>query len=335
VARYRVFALVGAVALAAASLAGCRASSSASTPKDIQSALTATANQQGLQLAFSISGSTTAFNGQNSGLSEAQEQAILDSSLSLTVHAARGSNLDNAGNGGELSLTLNHTGSNNPLAEVRVVSPTAYARVDFQQLTTTYHLDKGRVGKAQSELTHLGGQVAGLTELSNGQWVSISLDTLNTLLETANITLPSAPQLVGRVVGAFFNFLAEHATISDIHSNQAQLTVSARSLVTAVVQAVAGTPGVSSLGRVGDLAQRAGNAVPASATARMTVTVAKGIVSGLDLSLNQFNFTNPPSSPVSLKLAVSKSGAVSEPSPVTPINLGQLIRSLEGSSSNS
>jgi hypothetical protein len=82
------------------------------------------------------------------------------------------------------------------------------------------------------------------------------------------------------------------------------------------------------------LPQRAQNAVPAR-SATVIVTVGGGIVSNLQLSLNQFDTAHHLNGPASANLAVSKAGSVPTPSGATPINLGQLIHALQGSAAGS
>ena len=301
----------------------------------MQSALKATANQSGLELTLSLQGNQSDFsNSSNSGLTSAQEQAILDSTLALTVHAAKGTSLADAGDGGEVALTLAESG--NTLAELRVVGSTLFARVDFQKLTDAYGLDKGQVAQFRSQLQRLGSQVGGLSALNNGDWVSLDIKLIDQFAETAGVTLPSAPQLVGRIVGAFFNTLAQSTNISSTGDDKATMTVNAQQLVTALAQAVASTPGMSSLSKqVNSLSQRAHDAVPASKSANVVVTVGDGIVSNLGLPLNQFDTSNMLKGPVSANLAVAKAGAVSAPSGAVAINLPQLLRAFEGAPASS
>jgi hypothetical protein len=106
-ARNRILAVVIAAAMTVAAVSACGSSSSKTSPEEVQSALKGTANQSGLQLTFSLQGQQSDFsNSSDSGLTSAQEQAILDSTLTLTVHAAKGSSLADPGTGGELALTL-------------------------------------------------------------------------------------------------------------------------------------------------------------------------------------------------------------------------------------
>jgi hypothetical protein len=327
---------LGVAALTTASLAACGSSSNktASSPEEVTAALRSTANQPSLELTGQITGSVSSFsNGQGSTLTPDQEQAILDSTLVLTVHAANGTNLSNAGRGGELSLVIRHNGTT--LAEIRLVGSTLYAQIHIQQFSTTYGLDSGSVARFRSDLERLGSQVGGLNALNNGQWVSLNINLLDQLVQTAGITLPSVPQLVGRIVGALFNGLAAASTVGDVHNGQAQLTVSARSVVSALAQAITGTPGMSSFGsEITNLNQSANASVP-NKSIHVNVTVSGGIVSNLELPVNQFQTTKPLKGPVSFKMAVAKSGAVSVPSGATPVNLPQLIHALEGSSSSS
>src|SRR5262245_50057206 len=105
-ARNRVLAVVIAAALTVTAVSACGSSSgSKSSPEAVQSALKATANESGLELTFSLQGKQSDFsNTSDSGLTPAQEHAILDSTLAFTVHAAKGSSLADAGTGGELAL---------------------------------------------------------------------------------------------------------------------------------------------------------------------------------------------------------------------------------------
>ena len=148
--------------------------------------------------------------------------------------------------------------------------------------------------------------------------------------------MPSVPQLLGRVVGAFFNALAQSTNISPAGAGKAQMTVNAQQLVTALAQAVAATPGMSTLsGQINSLAERAHAAVPASRSANVVVTLGGGIVSNLELPLNQFDTSHAMKGPVSANMAVAKSGAVSAPSGAVAIDLPQLIHALQGASASS
>jgi hypothetical protein len=304
----------------------------------VQSTLKNTANQSGLQLTLSLQGSSSVFS-DNSGngssnLTAAQKQAILASQLVLTVHAAKGTKLANAGTGGELAFALNHAGQT--LLEVREVDAKLYARVNIDKLTSTYGLDKGSVAQFRTQLEKLGKQVQGLQQLDNGQWVSVDVNVVNQFASAAGLTLPSLPQLVGRIVGAFFNELAQTDQIQPTQTRQAEITINAQQLVTALAQAVASTPGMSSLNKqASNLAQRAHNAVPANKSAKATVTVGNSIVSNLELGLNQFDTSHQMSGPASANLAVSNSANVSAPSGATPINLPQLIHAFEGTPASS
>lgn len=335
--RVRSRSLVVAVvaALAVLGVTACGSTNPAANPQSVQSALRATAHQSGLQLTLSIEGGASLVSGTgNSNLTEAQKKAITDSRLALTVHAANGTSLANAGNGGELAFALAEGG--NTMAELRVVGSTLYAQVDLDQLTTTYGLDKGRVEQFRSQLQQLGSSVSGLSALEAGKWVSVDVNLINQLAQTAGVTLPSAPQLVGRIVGAFFNTLAQSNNIKSTGRNKAEITVNGQQLVTALAQAVASTPGVSSLSKeVGSLAQRAHAAVPANRSATVVATLSGGIVSNLNLSLNQFDTSHKLSGPASINLAVSKSGAVSTPSGATAVNVAQLLHAMASASTSS
>jgi hypothetical protein len=325
------------VALGLTLVAACGNSTSASnSPHAVHSALQATANQSGLQLTLSLKGSPSTFaNNGSSTLTPAQEQAILASQVNVTVVPAPGTTLASAGSGGQLALAVTQGG--NSVVEVRVTGkpPTLYARVDVAKLSSAYGLDKGKVAQFRSELEKLGTQVTGLQALDNDQWVSLDVNALSTLAAAAGITLPSAPQVVARIVGAFFNQLNQAANIQPTAAGQAQLTVNSQQLVSGLAQAVAATPGVSGLNKqASSLPQRAQNAVPAR-SATVIVTVGGGIVSNLQLSLNQFDTAHHLNGPASANLAVSKAGSVPTPSGATPINLGQLIHALQGSAAGS
>src|SRR5262249_16576727 len=149
--------------------------------------------------------------------------------------------------GGELALTLAKSGTT--LVELRIVGSTLYARVDIQQLTDAYHLDSQKVTQFRSQLQRLGSQVQGLNALNDGKWVSLDINLISQFAETGGVTLPSAPQLVAHIVGAFFNSLAQtkKSNISSINDDQARMTVNAQQLVTDLAQAIASTPGMSSL----------------------------------------------------------------------------------------
>ncbi len=333
---YRKMVVVAVTAaLAAVSLVACGSSSSGTSPQDVQSALKATANQSGLQLTLTLQGTMSDFSGGgNSGLTQAQEQAILDSRVVMTVNAAQGTSLDNAGNGGELAFALDKGGDT--LVQLRQVGTTLYAQVDYQQLTTDYGLDKGKVAQFQSELTQLGSQVNGLKALADGQWVSLDVSLVSQFTQTIGVTLPSVPQLAARITGAFFNTLAQGTNVTSQGSGKAQLTVNAQSLVTALAQAVAGTPNTSSVDKqVNGLAQRAQAAVPSNKSANVIVTVSGGIASNVELSLNQFDTSKQLTGPVNLNMAVAKSSSVSAPSGAVAINIPQAIKALEGSSTGS
>ena len=332
--RTRVLALVLTAAVVVG-VAACGSSGSANSPQNVQSALKSTANQSGLQLTLTFNGKASDFSGQgDSGLTAAQMQAILDSSVALTVHTADGTTLANAGAGGELAFSLTESGSS--LVELKVVGSTLFARVDIQKLTAAYGLDKGKVAQFRAQLARLGSQVGGLGALNNDQWVSLDINLINQFAQTAGVTLPSVPQLLGRVVGAFFNALAQSTNITPAGSGKAQMTVNAQQLVTALAQAVAATPGMSKLSsQINSLAQRAHAAVPANRSANVVVTLAGGIVSNLELPFNQFDTSHTLKGPVSASMAVAKSGAVSAPSGAVAIDLPQLIHAIQGASASS
>jgi hypothetical protein len=334
--------------LAVTFLGACgNSSSAANSPQAVQSALHATATQSGLQLILTLQGRASAYpsdgnsSGGNSGngnssLTQAQKQAILNSQLALTVVAAKGTTLYNAGPGGSLALALSQGGTT--YLEVREVGtpPTLYARVDIDKLTSAYGLDKGSVARFRSQLEKLGSQVGGLTALDKGQWVSVNVNLVNQFASAAGLTLPSLPQLVARVVGAFFNTLGQSTNIQPGKAGQAQVTVNAQALVTALAQAAETTPGMSSLSKqTNGLSQRAHNAVPADKSGTVTVTVSDGIASNLALSLNQFDTSHQFSGPASANLAVSKSTSVSAPSGAVPINIPQLLHAFQGTPSSS
>ena len=334
--RTRVLAVAMVAVLAVAGLGACSSSKgSSASPSDVQSAFKATANQSVLQLKLSLSGSTSDFsNSGSSGLTQAQEQAILNSTLDMTVDAANGTTLANAGTGGEFEMSLDEGG--NTLVDLRIVGQTLYAQVDIQGLTEAYDLDSTKVAKFQSELEQLGGQVGGLSALDKGQWVSLDINLIDQFAETTGITLPSAPQLVARIVGAFFNSLSNGTNIQSTGGNTATMTVNAQQLVTNLAQAVASTPGMSTLNKqVSSLAQRAQASVPADKSGTVAVTLGGGIVSNLGLSLNQFDTSKKLTGPVSLNMDVANGGSVSAPSGAVPINLAQLLHAFAGSASSS
>jgi hypothetical protein len=335
-ARSRTLAVVITAALTLTFLAACGNTSSASnSPQAVQSALHNTANQSGLQLTLSLQGDPSAFSDNGSStLTLAQKQAILASKLVLTVNAAKGTKLVNAGTGGELAFALTH--GVDTILEVREVDTKLYARVDLDKLTRVYGLDTGTVAHFRTQLGNLGKQVQGLQALDKGRWVSVDVSQLDSIAALANVTLPSLPQLVARIVGAFFSGLAQSNHIQPTKARQAQITVNTQQLVTTLAQAVASTPGMSSLNKqTNNLAQRARKSVPANKSAVATVTVGAGIVSNLELGLSQFDTSHQMSDTATANLAVAKSGPVSAPSGSEPINLPQLIRALEGSPASS
>ena len=332
----RALTAIMATALALMLLAACgNSGNGGNTPQKVQAALRNTAKQSGVQVTLSLQASQSAFadNG-SSTLTPAQEQAILDSQLAVTVQAAKGTSLANAGTGGELALALSHEGT--PLAEIRIVGSTLYAQIDLDAFTSTYDLDQGKVAQFRSQLDKLGSQVAGLKALDSGKWVSIDIDLVDQFAETLGVTLPSAPQLVARIFGALFNTLAQSSSIQPIGSQQAQLTVNSQQLVSALAQAVSTTPGMSSLNQqTNNLTQRAHDAVPANKSATVNVTVGGTIISNLELPLNQFDTSHQLNGHASANFDVARSRSVSAPSGAVPINLGQLIHALQGSDAGS
>jgi hypothetical protein len=326
-----------AAALTLTLLAACgNNSSSSNSPHAVQAALKNTANQSGLRLTLSLKGSASVFSDNGSStLTTKQKQAILDSELDVTVHAAKGTKLANAGTGGELGLALNQAGGQ-PFLELRVVDTKLYARVNLDKLSSVYGLERGSVARFRTRVETLGKQVQGLQTLDNGQWVSVDLNLVNQFASVAGITLPSVPQLVARIFGAFFNALSQSTSIEPTTAGQAEITFNAQQVVTSVAQAVANTPGMSGLDKqTKGLAQRAHDAVPANKSATATVTVSGGIASNLELGLNQFDTKQQMNGTASANMAVSRSGAVSAPPGAVPLNLSQLIHALEGSPANS
>jgi hypothetical protein len=336
--RPRVLAVLMAAALTAAGLGACSSSSHSASPQDVQSAFTATANQSSLQLKASFNGSTSDFSNSNGsgGLTQAQEQAILASTLQLTVNAADGTTLANAGTGGDVEMSLLEGTNTSPLVDLRIVDQTLYAQVDIQGLTTAYGLDSKQVTKFRSELEQLGSQVGGLSALDTGQWVSVDIGLIDNFAKTTGITLPSAPQLVARIVGAFFNSLSKGTNIQSTGANTATMTVNAQQLITDLAGAVANTPGMSTLNKqASSLADRARASVPADKSGTVSVTLGSGIVSNLSLSLNQFDTSKQLTGQVSVNMDVAKGGSVSAPSGAVPVDLAKLLQVLEGSSSSS
>lgn len=329
---HKMLSAIAGGALVAGSLAACGGNgSSTNSPQAVQSAANATANQSGLKLSASVKASPSDLSGGSSP-TPAQKQAIVNSTLALQVHAANGTTLANAGNGGEVDLSLAESG--NTLAELRVVGSKLYAQVDIDKITSTYGLDRGSAARLHSRLQQLGSQVGGLSAFDRGQWVSVDLNLLNQLTQTAGITLPSVPQLVGRVVGSFFHSLGQSNNITPTGNGKAQIKVNAQQLVTSLAQAVSATPGMSSFGsQISGLSQRAHNAVPANNTGDVVLTTSGGILSNLDLSANQFDTSHHLKGPASVVMDVAKAGAVSAPSGATALNLSQLIHALEGASS--
>jgi hypothetical protein len=332
----RTLTAIMATALALMLLAACgNSGNGGNTPQKVQAALQNTAKQSGVQLTLSLQGSQSAFadNG-SSTLTPAQEQAILNSQVVVTVQAAKGTSLANAGTGGELALGLSHEGTT--LAEIRIVGSTLYAQIDLHALTSAYDLDQGKVAQFRSQLDKLGSQVGGLQALDSGKWVSIDIDLVDQFAETLGVTLPSAPQLVARIVGALFNTLAQSNSIQPIGSQQAQLTVNSQQLVSALAQAVSATPGMSSLNQqTNNLSQRAHDAVPANKSATVNVTVGGTIISNLELPLNQFDTNHQLNGQASANIAVARSRSVTAPSGAVPINLAQMIHALQGSDTGS
>jgi len=313
-------------------VAACGSSSTTVSPQSFQSAAKSTADQSGLKLTASLKASPADLSGNGtSNLTTAQKEAILASTLVLQVHAARGTTLANAGNGGEVDLSVAEKGD--VLAEARIVGSMLYARVDLDKFASTYGLDRGRVAQLHSQLQRLESQVSGLGAFDRGQWVSVDISFLNQLAQTAGVTLPSVPQLLARVVGSFFNSLGQSNRITPTSGGRAQINVNAQQLVTSLAHAVSNTPGMSSFGSdISGLAQRAHDAIPASNAGDVVVTTGGGIVSNLDLGLNQFDTSHNMKGPASVGMAVAKAGAVSAPSGATALNLPQLIHVLQGSS---
>jgi hypothetical protein len=239
----RLAGVLLAVGLTSAGVTAC--GSAANSPKDAPGALRADATKSGIQMTLTAEGNEASIPDNNSGLTAAQKQAILNSSLVLTVHAANGTNLSNAGSGGEMSLALQEGGQT--LGQFEVVGQMLYLKVNISQIASAYQLNKGRAAKSSSELQQLAPQVPGLSALEAGNWTSIDLNVVNQFTQTLGITLPSVPQMAARLVAAFFNALAEGTPSAA--NGTTQVDVSAQNLVTALAQSIsatlAATPGMS------------------------------------------------------------------------------------------
>lgn len=311
-----------AVGLTSAVLTAC--GTAANSPKDAPAALRADANKSGLQLTLTAQGNEASIPDNGSGLTTAQKQAILNSSLVLTVHAANGTTLSNAGSGGELSLAMDEGGQT--LGQLEIVGQTLYLKVDISRIASAYQLDKGQAAKFTSELQQLAPQVPGLSALSAGNWTSIDLGVVNQFTQTLGITLPSGPQMVARLVGAFFNALAQGTPSSA--NGATQVNVSAQNLVTALAQSISATlsatPGMSKYAN--DVTAAEGHLKLQGESGNVQVTTSGGSVSALQLPLNQFDKTI--TGPVSLNMAVADAGPISAPSGATAIDLSKLIHAL-------
>jgi hypothetical protein len=310
-------------------LTGLAACGSATTTRSFQSAagaVRAIANQPGAQFTVTIKGGPSAFSG--SDLTTAQKQAILASSLVLDVHAANGTTLATAGNGGEVALGLTEGGAR--LAQLEEVGSTLYARVDLARIASTYQLDPSAVAHLRGFLSRYSAQVGGLRALASGQWVSLNLGAIAAFAQAAGITLPSVPQLASQLVSAFLNAVADGTAASSATSAQQQITVNVRHLVTSLTDTIAAVPALSKLSpQIARMAQKAQQAVPSAQTAIVGVTLQGGTVSNLQLPLNQFEPRL--NGPVSINVAVAPASAIKPPSGAVAIDLGQIIRVLEGS----
>ena len=317
--------LAGALLAVGLTCAGVTACGTASnSPKDAPTALRADATKSGLELTLTAQGNEASIPDNNSGLTTAQKQAILNSSLVLTVHAATGTNLSNAGTGGEVSLAVDEGGQT--MGQLEIVGQILYIKVDISRIASAYQLDKGQAAKFTSELQQLAPQVPGLGALSAGNWTSIDLGVVNTFTQTLGVTLPSVPQMVARLAAAFFDALAQGTPSAA--NGTTQVNVSAQSLLTALGQSISATldatPGMSKYANKVNSAESRLNL--AGQSGNVQVTTSGGSVSALKLPLNQFDKTI--TGPVSLNMTVASAGPIAAPSGATPIDLSKLIHAV-------
>ena len=316
--------------LAVAGLAACGSTTTArtaSTPASIQGALKATPNQSGLRLTVTVKGSPAAFAGGH--LTAAQKQAILASSLVLTVHAANGSTLANTGTGGQVALALVEGGSQ--LAQLEEVGSTIYARVDISGIASAYHVDPQAVARIRGLLGRYSSQVSALRALEQGRWISLDLGAIQPLAQAAGITVPSVPQLSARLTTSIFNLLAQGANAATTGSGQGQVTVNVHQLITTLAQTLTSSSGLAKLSpQISGLAQKAEQAVPADLTAKVDVTASGGTVSNLQVPLNQFDTAHHLKGQVSVNVAVASANPIGAPSGAVPVDLGQLMTVVGG-----
>jgi hypothetical protein len=320
--------IVGATVVAGLAVSGLAACGStttartASAPVSVQGALRATPNQSGLRLTVTVNGDPATFTGGR--LTAAQKQAILASSLVLTIHAGDGRTLANADTGGQAALALENGGSQ--LAQLEEVGSTAYAKVDISKIASVYHLDPQDVARFRALLGRYSSQVSALRALEQGRWISLDLGAIQPLAQAAGMTLPSIPQLAAGLTTTVFNVLAEGATPATAGSGPSQVTVDVHRLITALAHALTATSGLAKLSpQIGDLAQKAEQAVPSNTFAKVDVTVIGGTVSNLRIPLNQFDTARHLNSQASVNVAVAPANTVAAPSGAVPVNLGQLL----------
>jgi hypothetical protein len=312
-----------AIGLGLTGLAACGTTTATTTsaPPSVASALKSTINQTGAQLTVTLKGRTSALSG--SELTAAQKQAILASSLVLTVHAAKGTTLAHAGDGGSAALSLSEGGSQ--LAQLKVLGSTIYARLDTRKIASTYGLDAGAVARFRGTLQRYSSQVSALQALADGRWVSLDLGSIQPFAQAMGMTLPSVPQLASGLVASLFDALAQ-GTSTTTATGRDQITVSVGQLVKALGQAVASDPGLAKLSpQIGSIVQKLEQAVPANKTANVAVTVTGGTVSNLAVPLNQFDSAHHLKGPLSVNVAVAPAGPVTAPSGAVAVDLGQLM----------
>ncbi len=323
----RVIGAVLAAAMGATVLAGCGGGGSAGSgpTQSVDRGIQADLNQTGLEMAVRIQGSTSDL-GRAGSLTPAQRQAILGSTLIVSVRSAGSTPISRASAGsGANAFSIALTEGNDDLVDVRYIGDNLYARVQISQLAADYGVSGRSVSGFDSALSRAASVVSAARALEHGQWISVNVPAAETMvanqLHVSPDLLPqlNPAELIG-VVTAFFSGLEQSSKVTASTSPLPYLlTVNERSFAAGLSQALASAPGVSLIPSADRLRSAAGS-IGANATAKVDADVSNGRLDRLELPAQQFG----KGSKAVVIMDITTNPSVTAPAGATPVNLAQV-----------
>lgn len=276
-------------------------------------------------------------------LSPAQVQAVLHTSLVVSVETPDGRSLASEGSSPAPSAQVDAAVvvGEDTVAEIRVLQHKMYARVDLAGLGAAFALSpsqRAEVSDLQSVLARDGQRVPALGALGAGRWVEVPTAMAVALgnEELVHLGIPLAtttlrPVTLGRVVSSLMGVVSGSTAADDgpvTGGESYAATLPTRDLLTSpltTLAALAGTVGDSSYAEavIGDA-----ESIPGAATVAVNFLVSGRRLAEGTLPLGQLLPGNTSAENAEVVADFSPAPAITAPPSASPLDLAGLVPSL-------